>query len=696
MIGDSVRAGVRLSRRGHQSSSPSGITLSELTKSRAFRLSLAAAGASLLCTVLATRVFVSFDGLRAKVVKASIEAVDGLVRIDTSFDHRVASLEAPVAVIASIRSTGAGPETVAVSADGRIICEALIPAHLSKRLDCAVTRDWERRGDHRIEIRGASSAWVLDYLELASHHGSSTRALYLLVLPDLATGYGHAGPVLIALAWIAIAAAWLVPVPRRWSPVAMNAYRVACVVVILLLAAAVVSPWVSPFLVLISIGSFVKFVAALLAPQVGQLSVRLWKAGQWVLRHSDRWRPQVAAAATAAVVLLAYGLIIRATAETLEGKYSGLLRVSGQQFDRVPFLHDRADVRQTLKLDPWEGYDAQFQYFAIYDPLLRRYSNEPRRYRDVADAPPYRFGRMGFALLARAVAGGNWQLYPVTMVALVWAGVGLAAFALALLAQRLGASAAWGLLVLAIPGFWQSVQVTLPEPIAAALLLMGYLSVLNKRIFFAALLFAASLLVRETGLVLVLAIALLTSVEDLSRRSRVVLACSALPFVLWRLYVAWVLWPDFGWQGLFYSPHVMTLPFAGLAGLWTDLARGTHHPGVPNLVRGAFWFSMLLVGVCIAALSVARASGRVIGAALAAYALMALSFTHVTVWSHVANGQRASYEVFVLLAVATFSFHRYQTAVKTTLALCWTATLLYLLLGSHDVLLIRGALFPWT
>jgi hypothetical protein len=301
---------------------------------------------------------------------------------------------------------------------------------------------------------------------------------------------------------------------------------------------------------------------------------------------------------------------------------------------------------------------------------------------------------MGFAMMARVVAGRRWELYPGTMVALVWMGVGLAAFALALLAQRMGASAAWGLLVLAIPGFWQSVQVTLPEPIATALLLMGYLCVLYKRVLLAALLFAASLLIRETGVVLVLAIALLTGAGELSRRSRVLLACSALPFLLWRLYVAWILWPDWGWEGLIYSPHVMTFPFAGLAGLWTDLARGQHHPGVPDLARGAFWFSILLVGVCIAAWPVARASGRVIGAALAVYALMALSFTHLTVWSHVGNGQRASYEVFVLLALATISFHRYSKPVKATLATCWTGVVLYLLLGSHDANAIRSALFP--
>ena len=212
----------------------------------------------------------------------------------------------------------------------------------------------------------------------------------------------------------------------------------------------------------------------------------------------------------------------------------------------------------------------------------------------------------------------------------------------------------------------------------------------------ATLLFAASLLVRETGVVLVMAVVLLTKTSELSTRSRVLLMCSAVPMVLWRVYVAAVLWPDWGWQGLIYSPHVMTLPFAGLAGLWADLASGRHHPEDPNLIRGAFWFSLVLVGIAIAAWRVARASGRVVGAALAVYAVMALSFTHLTVWSHVANGQRASYEVFVLLAVATVSFRHYTPAVKATLVTCWTGVVLYLFLGAHDVLLTRGALFPWT
>jgi hypothetical protein len=467
------------------------------------------------------------------------------------------------------------------------------------------------------------------------------------------------------------------------------------VVALLFLTALVVSPWPSPFLLLISLGSFAKIVAVLLAPQVSQLAVNAWNGWLWILHYNPRWRPRLAAAAIAIVVLVAYGLVIRATAQTLEGQYSGLLRVSATTFDRVPFLHDRTDVRQTLKLDALGGYDAQFQYFAIFDPLLRRYSSQPQLYRNVADSPPYRFGRNGFAMLARAVAGGNWQLYPATMVALVWMGVGLAAFVLALLAQRAGANAAWGLLVLAIPGFWQSVQVTLPEPIAAGLLLAGYLCVLSKRIVVATLLFAASLLVRETGMVLVLAIAFLTSAGDLTKRSRALLLCSALPFILWRLYVAWILWPDWGWEGLLYSPHVMTVPFVGLAGLWTDLAKGLHHPDVPDLVHGAFWFSLLLVGVCVATWPVARASERVIGTALVAYAVMALSYTHLTVWSHVSNGQRASYEVFVLLAVATVSFHRYPPAVKATLVTCWTAVVLFLLLGSYDAIHTRSALFPW-
>jgi len=667
--------------------------VSEL-RSRTFQLGLAAAGAALLCTVLATRVFVSFDGLRAKLVKASVPPVNGVLQIDTSFDRRVASLEAPAAVIASVSNTGATPERISVQADGHAICDTVVPAGATKRLDCIVVQGaWERRGDHVIEIRGAASDWTLDYLELATHHGSSTRGLFLVVLPDLSTGYIHPAPLLIALFWVAITAVWVLPVSVRWPPRALKIHRAASVVAVLFLAVVVISPWSSPFLVLISIGSFAKVVAVLLAPQVSQLAMRLWQAGQEVLRRNERWRPQIAAAATAVVVLLVYGVVIRETVLGLDGQYSGLLRVSAETFDRVPFLRDRADVRQSLKLDKLGGYDAQFQYFAIFDPLLRMYSTEPQIYRRVVDSPPYRFGRNGFAMMARVVAGRRWQLYPLTMVGLVWLGAGLAAFALALLAERAGASAAWGLLVLAIPGFWQSVQVTLPEPIAAAFLLLGYLCVLHKRIVLAAVIFAASLLIRETGIVLVLAIALLTRAEDLPRRSRVLLVSSAVPFVLWRLYVAWVLWPDWGWQGLLYSPPVMSWPFVGVVGLWNALAHGQHHPDAPILVRGALWFSILLVSVCVAALAVARASGRVLGTALAAYALMALSFTHATVWSHVSNTQRASYEVFLLLAMASVSYHHYSRAAKATLATCWAGAVLYLLFGAHDIQLIRAALF---
>jgi hypothetical protein len=346
--------------------------VSELIRARSFRLSLAAAGAAVLCTVLATRVFVDFDGLRAKLVKTSVRAIEGLVRVDTSFDRRVASLDAPVAVIASISNTAAAPARFLLHADGLPICETVVPPYDTRRLDCTVVRDWERRGSHVIEIHGPSADWTLDYLEVATHHGSSTRALYLVVLPDVATNYIHPGPLLVILFFIAIAAMWLVPVSVRWSPAALKVHRGVCVVAVLFLAVVVISPWASPFLVLISIGSFTKLVAILLAPQVSQLAKRLWQAGQQGLRRSERWRPQIAATATAAVVLLTYGVFIRQAAQGLEGQYSGLLRVSEATFDRVPFLQGRADVRQSLKLDKWGGYDAQFQYFAIYDPLLRR------------------------------------------------------------------------------------------------------------------------------------------------------------------------------------------------------------------------------------------------------------------------------------------------------------------------------------
>src|SRR5690606_16484536 len=105
--------------------------------------------------------------------------------------------------------------------------------------------------------------------------------------------------------------------------------------------------------------------------------------------------------------------------QEFHGNFTGLMRISEAGFDRSPLFSGRTDVRETLTLVPNEGYDGQFMYFAAFDPLVLRFRDEPQRYRDVVDAPPYRFGRIGMPWMVRTLAGDRWRWYPGVMVGLL-------------------------------------------------------------------------------------------------------------------------------------------------------------------------------------------------------------------------------------------------------------------------------------
>ena len=103
--------------------------------------------------------------------------------------------------------------------------------------------------------------------------------------------------------------------------------------------------------------------------------------------------------------------------------------------------------------------------------------------------------------LAKIGSRDQWPQYPSTMIWLILTGLFLAAVVLALLARNQGLTPAVGGLIVLVPSFWTSVQSGLPEPIATATLLGGILSLSCGRWVVAALCFAISLLVRETGII---------------------------------------------------------------------------------------------------------------------------------------------------------------------------------------------------
>lgn len=658
------------------------------------RILLAALVAAAVCLVLSSRVFVSFDALRVKLVRTPVAATGGSITVGTAHDARAARLDAPVAVIAVLRNDAEAAHRFALLADDHAVCDVELARRSTRRVDCVIDGGWIRGPAHTLVIKSDAPAWSLEFLEIATHHGSSSRLVAFYILPDRTASFTMASWPWVAATGLAVWLLVLVPL-ARWPAGLLRLHAVVTAGLAVLLGAMLISPWASRYQLMLPVAAFVQVGVLLFAPQ-------LWRVGAAGVRTVGRvpwaeWlaRPGVAVAAVALIVTGVFALVVRNSVHEFDGNYTGLIRISEEGFDQSPLVGGRDDVRATLALLPNEGYDSQFMYFTTFDPLLRRFHDDPHQYRYVVDAPPYRFGRIGMPWLVRAVAGDRWAWYPYVMIGLVLGGVAISAAVVARMAQQAGMSALWGLVVLAIPGFWQSVRVVLPEPVAAATLVLGYWCAVRRRYVAAAACLALSLLVRETGLVLVAALVVLLPAAMATWRNRLVLAAAVLPLVAWRLYLAWVLWPDYGSEALLYSSDNLSLPLAGIAGLWQAVSAGAYHPHVPELSRAAAAFPLVLALMTLVFVGLRRHLDRYLGVALAAYVLMALSLTFPKVWGHVGNAQRTSYEAFILMAVATVSAPAMTGAQRRLVIASWVACAAFVLYGAHDALNTREALFPW-
>jgi hypothetical protein len=664
-----------------------------LTRPRVLAPALLAAACAL---VLATRVFVSFDPIRIKLVKAAVSQAEGRVRVDTARARPewLASLTPPFAAIAGLQNNAPGAAAFTLKVDGASVCQFSVAGRTSRRVDCQVADRWTGAADHDITVEGPAADWALTSLELATHHGSTTSPLHLVMLPAASRHYEGLGPGWVVSAWLALFGFLSLPLRRTWPRALAIGHRVAAGIAIALFAAVWLSPYVSPFVVVISAESFVKLLGVLLASRLWIAAARVaaTRPAQWAWSRLSR--PASASVLVALVVFGAYATLAARHLRDYQGNYSGFLQIARDQLERVPFLKDRADVRQSLIVGE-SGYDGEFMYLDTFDPFLRLYRNEPARYRDVADFAPLRYSRIGFSLITKAASLDRWERYPATMVWVILASLFVCAWALASIARHYGASPAWGALILLVPGFTLSLWAALPEPVAAALLLCGYLCVLRGRWGWAGAACAGALLVRETGVLVVLCLV----AERLwagKRRDAIGLALISLtPVALWRLYVGWVLFPEWSWQAFFAFPHDLGLPFAGVIRLWTTIGRGDYFPNVPTLSRAGVWFPVILLGAIALAIAVARRSFNAISAAAVLYGVIAVLMSYEAVWLHVSNGQRLTADFFVLLAVSSVRMREYPRPLRAGLSACWTAVAAYMLYGAFDADYFRSAFWPW-
>jgi hypothetical protein len=259
--------------------------------------------ASAAAVFFATRVFVGFEGVRIKTVRQPTPAVDGQIALHLA-DDKFRALAIPVALVARIRNDSSAPQEIVFHVDGHRVCAATIPANAARRVDCAIKSGWPVQPDHDLSVAGARVPWTLDYLELATHHGHSTGYFQGLVLPADSHLFDRPSRFWIAFVWIALALLLLLE-PRGFvSRAAGSVYALLLAAIAALAAIIVLSPVLSPYLVVISPATFVAL--ALLAtlsrtlpavtPPVNVAASRVWT---WCAVHHAplAWTMAIAVAA---------------------------------------------------------------------------------------------------------------------------------------------------------------------------------------------------------------------------------------------------------------------------------------------------------------------------------------------------------------------------------------------------------------
>jgi hypothetical protein len=319
-------------------------------------------------------------------------------------------------------------------------------------------------------------------------------------------------------------------------------------------------------------------------------------------------------------------------------------------------------------------------YLMAFDPVLTKLT--VREYVRFLDEPTYRYGRIGFSWLITAAGLGQPSRYPTVMMWLLIASIFGGAYALARLAQRLNRSAAWGLLILVVPSFWQSLFAALPESLAAALMIVGYLQWRRGNAWAATAALAYALLVRETVVIFALCLIVAAWRSPSWRRDRVLLL-ALVPVALWRIYVDVTFMPAFGWEAFTRTSPVVGVPFGGMAHVWSLIQQGKYFGGDPPFVRGTITLALLQsAGLVVAAVLLIRRRDPVFVAAFL-YACLTVSFNFQQVWVHVGNAQRVSYEMFVMLALAAV-IEPVTTTLGRMLAGFWVLATAFVFAGAFD------------
>jgi hypothetical protein len=207
------------------------------------------------------------------------------------------------------------------------------------------------------------------------------------------------------------------------------------------------------------------------------------------------------------------------------GNYRG--NVSGLFYTgrNVPLPRDVA--RHTWRVNDAKGYDAQYYHLIAHDPLLRR---DTLNY---LDNPRLRWRRIGVPGLAALAPGSEDYAYLAIQLGCLFLG----AWWLALYADSVRRSVVWGLGFLLVPAVLVSLdRMTVDLPLTAACVGFVWYGTQSRPSGWVYGILAAAPLIRETGIVLVIAWCLYQALRRNWVAGLAGLACAG-PVIGWWVYV---------------------------------------------------------------------------------------------------------------------------------------------------------------
>ena len=230
---------------------------------------------------------------------------------------------------------------------------------------------------------------------------------------------------------------------------------------------------------------------------------------------------------------------------------------------------------------------------------------------------------------------------------------------------------------------------------AVAFFLGAYLCLIRQKWWACGVLLGMSMLVRETGGLLVLAVAAGLVITGKRREALIVGLLAFLPIVLWKGYVGWAFWSIYGFNGLFVHPADVGVPFAGVWELWATIARGDYFDGRWEMTRAGLAFPLLTTaGAALAVAAVLRKPSPMAIAALG-YGILTITFNYELVWVYIANAHRLTSDLFVALALVFLLLARDRRVLRWAFAGFWCASAWYVFFGTYEARAVRESLLGW-